>query len=425
MKDLIQCLEERGFIEDMTGEEVRDHLKKPRRIYCGFDPTSDSLHLGNMIALMGLSWFQRFGHIPIAVMGGATGMVGDPSGKHHERPLLEEGCIQRNLSGIHRDIETFLSTSPDQSNAVKVLNNYDWFKNISLIDFLRDVGKHFRMGTMLSRESVRARLESEEGLSFTEFSYQLLQGYDFLHLYDLDRISVQVGGSDQWGNILSGTELVRKMRGGDVFGLTFPLLTTSDGKKFGKSEKGAIWLSPEKLSPYEFYQYLVRTSDQDVIHLLKMLTFMEMEEIHHYETMMQNQEYVPNTVQKRLAEEVTRLVHGEDGLSKALRVTSAAKPGAVTDLDVQTLESISEDMPSCTLALGDIIGSKLIDLLVRVQLQGSKGSARRMIRNGGIYMNNMKVQDEDVSVKESDLVEGRFLLLAAGRKNKVLVRVEC
>lgn len=416
MRNVIEILKERGFIEAVTSEEITALAQKPLKVYCGFDPTSDSLHLGNMVAIMGLAWFERCGHTPVAIVGGATGMIGDPSGKSSERQLLDEATIEKNLLGIRRDLEKLLKKPV-------LLNNYDWFKQFSWISFLREVGKYFRIGTMLSKESVRNRMTSEEGMSFTEFCYQLLQAYDFLYLFDHQGVTVQLGGSDQWGNITAGTELIRKLRGQSANGITFPLLTRSDGQKFGKSEKGAVWLSSEKLSPYEFYQYLFRVSDEDAPKLMRMLTFMEMEEILHYERLMEREDYTPNTVQKRLAEEVTRLVHGEEGLERALKVTAGAAPGAETALDAALLESLAADMPSQTLPAGEIVGAKLVDLLSKTAMMPSKGEARRLIRNGGVYLNNKKIDDENHILDADHLIEGRLLLLALGKKNKLLIRV--
>jgi tyrosyl-tRNA synthetase len=279
------------------------------------------------------------------------------------------------------------------------------------------------LGPMLAKDSVRARLNSEEGMSYTEFTYQILQSYDFLYLFDNYGVQIQIGGSDQWGNITAGMELVRKLRGSSVAGLTFPLLTTSEGKKFGKSEKGAIWLSPEKLSPYEFYQYLFRSSDADVIKLMRMLTFMDLSEIEQYEKMMSGPDYVPNTAQKRLAEEVTRIVHGEEALNKAQKATEAAAPGSKAALNAEMLEQISGDMPSKNLSFSEIVNQKIVDFVVAVGLQETKGDARRLIRNGGVYLNNVKVTDENIIIEEKDLIEGRLLLLALGKKNKILIRV--
>ena len=423
MANVIDVLQERGFIEAMTSEELREMANKPFRVYCGFDPTGDSLHIGHMVALMGLAWFQRFGHTPVAIIGGATGMIGDPSGKSTERQLLTEDIISSNMQGIRKNLETLLDFSK-QTTTPMILNNLDWFKDFSFIGFLRDVGKYFRIGPMLAKDSVKQRMNSEEGMSFTEFSYQLLQGYDFLHLSDHYNVSVQIGGSDQWGNITAGTDLIRKVRGTPAFGITFPLLTRSDGQKFGKSEKGAVWLSPEKFSPYEFYQYFIRVPDADVLKLMRLLTFIDMAEIRGYEELMQRSDYVPNTVQKRLAEEITRMVHGEEGLKTALRVTEGAAPGSDTMLDVETLESIAQDMPSQLLFQNDVIGQKVVDIMVKVGLQPSKGEARRLIRNGGVYLNNAKVGDENATILVNDLIGGRLLLLATGKKNKVLVRIE-
>lgn len=423
MANVIEILQERGFIDSMTSEELRTIANRPFKVYCGFDPTSDSLHIGHMVPLIGLAWFQRFGHTPVAIVGGATGIIGDPSGKSTERSLLSEEAIASNLEGIRKNLSTILDFSSKTASPL-ILNNFDWFKEFSFIDFLRDVGKYFRIGPMLAKESVKLRMEAEEGMSFTEFSYQLLQGYDFLYLFDRFGVTVQIGGSDQWGNITAGAELIRKVRGQTAYGITFPLLTRSDGQKFGKSEKGAVWLAPEKTSPYEFYQYLIRISDADVCKLMRLLTFMDINEIRHYETMMQRADYVPNTAQKRLAEEVTCLVHGEQGLKTALRVTQGAAPGSETILDAEILESIANDMPSLNLSLHEVVGQKIIDIVVKVGLQPSKGEARRLIRNGGVYINNSQISDEDGNILQQDLIDGRLLLLAAGKKNKILVRVE-
>ncbi|NGX42120.1 MAG: Tyrosine--tRNA ligase [Chlamydiae bacterium] len=422
MTNVIQILKKRGLIEAMTSEELCDLAENPLKVYCGFDPTSDSLHLGNMVAIMGLAWFQRLGHTPIALIGGATGMIGDPSGKAKERRLLDEKTLRKNAEGIKKDLETVLDFDHPTSKAM-MIDNLDWLGEFSFIHFLREVGSCFRVGTMLAKESVRLRLNSEEGISFTEFSYQLLQAYDFLYLNEKFGVNVQIGGSDQWGNITAGIDLVRRVRGEQAYGVTFPLLMTSDGKKFGKSEEGAIWLSSEKCSHYQFYQHLFRVTDADVIRLMRMLTFMDMEEIHEYERKMLQPDYVPNTAQKRLAEEVTRIVRGEEGLQTALRVTSTAKPGSDTALDAETLESIAADMPSCTLKAQEVVNEKVVNLLVYTKLQSSRGQARRLIINGGVYLNNEKMADENRVISQEDLIDGRMLLLGVGRKNKKLIRL--
>lgn len=421
-ENVIEVLQERGLIDAMTSEELRKKAKEPLKVYCGFDPTAESLHLGNMVTIMGLAWFQRFGHTPIAIIGGATGMIGDPSGKRHERKLLDEETIKQNLVGIRKNLEMILNSS-DSATKPLFLNNYDWFKHFSFIEFLRDVGKNFRMGPMLAKESVRTRLNSEEGMSFTEFSYQLLQAYDYLFLFDQYGVTVQLGGSDQWGNIVAGTDLIRKLKGVETYGVTFPLLTDSEGQKLGKSEKGAIWLSKEKLSPYEFYQYFFKIRDVDVIKLLKMLTFVNLKEIKEIETAMGMPGYAPNTAQKRLGEEVTRIVHGEEALQQALQVTESAKPGSQAILDAKTLEMIANDMPSYTLQPSQVVNVSLIDVLVETGLQESNSQAKRLIRSGGAYVNNQKITQEDFLITSKDLIEGKMILLGVGKKNKILIRI--
>lgn len=422
MTNVIDVLQERGLIEALTNEEIRKLAERPFKVYCGFDPTGDSLHLGHMVAMMGLAWFQKFGHTPVPVIGGATGMIGDPSGKSKERQLLDEETLEINVKGIKKNLETIIDFNHPVAKPV-LLNNFEWLKEFTMIQFLREVGKFFRLGPMLGKESVRQRMNSEEGLSYTEFSYQLLQAYDFLYLLDNYGVEVQIGGSDQWGNITAGIDLIRKVKGKQSYGVTFPLLTTSDGKKFGKTEEGAVWLSPEKLSPYQFYQYLIRVADADVIKLLRMLTFMDMTEIQDIENQMTEPGYIPNSAQKRLAEEVTLIVHGEKGLQAAQRVTNAAKPGSESSLDAEILESIAAEMPSKTLAFAEVVGLKLVDLIVNTNLQQSKGQARKLIKNGGVYLNNLKMTDENRILSEEDLIEGRLILLAVGKKNKILIRV--
>lgn len=422
MPNIIDVLKERGFIEAQTNEDICQLTENPARIYCGFDPTADSLHLGNLVAIMGLAWFQRFGHTPVAIVGGATGMIGDPSGKSSERQFLDEETLAFNLKGITKNLNAILDTGSSATKPI-ILNNFDWFKNFSFIQFLREIGFHFRVGPMLAKDSVKTRLQSEEGISFTEFSYQILQGYDFLYLFQNHGVTIQLGGSDQWGNITSGTELIRKVLGKSAYGITFPLLTRSDGQKFGKSEKGAIWLSPEKLSPYEFYQYLVRVEDADVIKLMRMLTFMDMEEIRRYEIAMKQPGYLPRTAQKKLAEEITSLIHGPEALQTAVKVTEGIAPGSQARLDGKMLESLASDMPSCELPLEKVINVKLIDLLVETGLQTSKGEAKRLMRNGGVYVNNAKIEDENCILDDNFLIDETFMLISAGKKNKILVRI--
>ncbi len=422
MCTVIQELEERGFIDALTSDDIREMVKKPLKVYVGFDPTSDSLHLGNLVAIMGLAWFQRFGHTPVSILGGATGMIGDPSGKSSERKLLDKDTLGKNIVGIEKNLAAVLDTTSSTTHPI-IVNNLDWLGSYHFIDFLRDIGKHFRMGVMLSRESVKSRLDSDVGMSFTEFSYQLLQAYDFLHLFDTYDVTMQLGGSDQWGNIVSGKELVRKMRGKKVEGVTFPLLMTSDGKKFGKSESGAIWLSANKTSEYDFYQYLVRVPDADVITLMRLLTFMDMNEIREVESAMETSGYVPNTAQKRLAEEVTTIVHGLEGLQKALKVTDSVAPGSHAVLDADVLESAARNMPSIELEEKEVIGRPFIEVIVATGTATSKGEARRLVRNKGAYLNNESVVDENYVIHTEDVIDGRLLLLGAGKKKKMIVRI--
>jgi tyrosyl-tRNA synthetase len=414
---------ERGLVDAVTSEELIKRVEQPIKLYCGFDPTADSLHIGNLVGMIVLRWFQKFGHTPVVILGGATGRIGDPSGKSVERPLLDTAAIVYNTTRIRRHFEAILDFFHPNARP-QVFNNDEWFADFPLIDFLRDVGKHFRLGTMLAKESVKSRLNSEEGISFTEFSYQLLQSYDFYHLYAHQGVILQIGGSDQWGNITEGVDLIRRLGTGPAYGLTFPLLTRSDGKKFGKSESGAIWLAPDRCSPYEFYQYFFRMPDADVIKMMRILTFMDLEEIRECEANMQEKGYISNTSQKRLAEEMTRLVHGEEGLAKALKVTQGAAPGTDAELDPESLRAIAKDMPSCELEATALIGQKFVDIAVKIGLLPSKGEAVRLIENGGAYLNNERVDSADFKLSESSLIGGEFLLFGAGKKKKMLVKLK-
>jgi len=410
MKNIITLLRERGFIEAVTSDELEEMASKPLTLYIGFDPTAESLHLGNLVGMMAAAFFKKCGHKVIALVGGATGMIGDPGGRSSERNLLDHHEVERNLKGIRRSLEPVLGDT-------LILNNYDWLKDFSFIEFLRDVGKHFRLGTMLSKEMVKTRLASEEGLSFTEFSYQLLQAYDFFHLNSQHGVTLQIGGSDQWGNIVAGTEFVRKRTGKSVYGLTFPLLTRSDGKKFGKSEGGAIWLNSDKLAPFDFYQYLYNMPDADMGKMLRIFTFLPIEEIEVIERKMEAE---PHSAQKRLAEEVTRLVHGEEGLREALKITAAAQPGAKTELSADVLAAL----PQKSLAVSDVIGKTAVDLLTFAELCSSRGEARRLIEGGGVYINNEKLVDEQFIFEKNHLVEGKFLLLGVGKKKKLVISID-
>jgi tyrosyl-tRNA synthetase len=417
--NVIELLSKRGFIDQMTSPELKEHVDKPIGVYLGFDPTADSLHLGHLMGIIALAWFQKCGHLVYPLVGGATGRIGDPSGKSSERIFLSDEILKQNILCIEKFLKKILSFS--EGKEVSIVNNADWLSNMSLIDFLKNVGKYFRVGAMLAKDSVKTRLHSDEGISFTEFSYQALQGYDFCFLNREKGITLQIGGSDQWGNITAGVEYTRKVSEKTVYGLTWPLLTRSDGKKFGKSEDGAIWLSKEKLSPYHFYQYLVRVPDADVIEMLKILTFLPLEEIYRIEQAMEEKDYVPNTAQKKLAEEVTRFVHGEEGLEEALKVTSKMMPGS---LNVTLSKEELKELPHVTLRSHEIIGIKFVDLAAKIALVSSKAEGGKLIKNGGAYLNNEKVLDTAFVIQEKDLVEGLYLLLAAGKKKKILVVIE-
>ncbi|NGX44995.1 MAG: Tyrosine--tRNA ligase [Chlamydiae bacterium] len=421
MSNVIECLKERGFIDAVTSKELEKVVEKPIKLYLGFDPTAESLHLGNFVGMMALAWFQRFGHTPVVLIGGATGKIGDPSGKSKERPLLSAEVIQRNVAQIRNQFESVLDFAHPTAPPV-MIDNDSWLGSLNLIEFLRDVGKHFRMGPMLGKEMVRTRLESEDGLSFTEFSYQMIQAYDYYHLFSSEEVVLQLGGSDQWGNITAGIEFIRKRLGKTAYGLTWPLLTRSDGKKFGKSESGAIWLDPEMCSPYQLYQYLYGIPDSDVTRMMRMITFMEMEEIREFQKRLEEGSLQPNEAQKRLAEEVTRSIHGESGLETALKVTKSAIPGGAAVLDGAALREISSDMPSISLGKQEIFGIKYTELAVKSGLLASKGEAARLIKNGGAYLNNDRVNDPALEIEAADLIDGEFLLLGAGKKKKVLVR---
>jgi len=413
--NIIDCLQERGLIEATTSEELKKICDKPIQLYIGFDPTADSLHLGSLVGIMVLKWFEKFGHTPVVLLGGATGRIGDPSGKSAERVLLDAATIERNIEGIRTHFDLLLKKP-------RLVNNDSWFSKYSFIDFLRDVGKHFRVNVMLTKDSVKTRLQSEEGISFTEFSYQLLQAYDFYHLFK-EGVILQGGGSDQWGNITAGTDLIRKLTGEPAYGITFPLLTRSDGKKFGKTEGGAIWLAANRTSPYEMYQYLYRMPDADVIKLMRMLTMMEMEEIRKWEKELQEPTYIPNSAQKRLAEEITTLLHGKEGLESALRATQAAAPGHQTELSPDVFRQMMKDLPYVQLAKGEVLGKKYTDIAAQSGLVTSKGEAARLVTGGGAYINNERVDDAALRFDDSHLIGGEFILLAAGKKKKVLLYI--
>ena len=391
MKTVLDILKERGLFEDRTSPDVDKALESPLTVYAGFDPSSDSLQAGNFVTIMALAHFQRCGHKVVALVGGATGMIGDPSGKSSERSLLSKEEIERNQAGIRENLARFLDFEHPSAPA-GIVNNHDWLSQFTFVDFLRDVGKHFRMGTMLGKESVRARLNSEAGMSFTEFSYQLLQAYDFLHLLDEHGCVLQIGGSDQWGNITAGTDLIRKVRGRECYGITIPLVCDSSGQKFGKSEGNAVYLDHRKTSYYDFYQFFIRTMDEDVIRFLKIFTFLSLDEITELEARMKAAPE-KREAQRRLAEEVTRAVHGEEGLSIAQRSSAVLFGASMEGLHADELLGVFANVASADVPLGDVQGRPVIDVAVAGGMCKSKGEARRLVQGGGFYLNNERVAD--------------------------------
>lgn len=419
MKNVLTFLKDRNFIDQTTHEEMEEVLNTPQKIYIGFDMTADSLHLGNMVGLILLRWFQKFGHTPVILLGGGTTKIGDPSGKSKERPLLDDAAAKANFAKIQAQVGRFFG---NEGPAPVIVNNDEWLNDFPLIDFMRDVGKHFRIGAMLGKESVRQRINSEEGMSYTEFCYSLLQAYDFFHLSQSEDIRFQGGGSDQWGNITAGTDLTRRKSGKAVFGVTFPLLTRSDGRKFGKSESGAIWLDSEKTSAFALYQYLYQLADADVGKMLRMLTFVETEEIVAFEKELKEGNAKPNQGQTWLAEEVTRFVHGDEGLAMAKQATKGAAFGQ--EIDAESLRAASGSMPTVNMLKNEVVGKRFTELAARVELVPSKGEAHRLVKNGGAYLNNEKITDPTKIIEQSDLIEGEFLLLGSGKKKKSLIKIE-
>ncbi len=421
MANIIEVLRERGLLDAVTSPDIEKAVESPITVYAGFDPSSDSLQVGNFVTIMGLSHFQRCGHRVIAVAGGATGMIGDPSGKSAERQLLTPEQVDQNLEGIRENLSRFLDFEHPTAPA-KILNNHDWFKGFTFIEFLRDVGKHFRMGSMLSKDSVRSRLDSDTGMSFTEFSYQLLQGYDFLRLLDDEACTVQLGGSDQWGNITAGTDLIHKLRDQQAFGVTMPLICDSSGQKFGKSAGNAIYLDAKKTSFFDFYQFFVRTDDADAIRFLKVFTFLSLDEIEQY---AQKLAEAPEKreAQLRLAEEMTRVVHGEEGLRVAKRSTSVLYGEAMDGLRADELLAVFADVPSSDLTHDQVIGAPVMNVAADAGLCKSRGEARRLVESGGLNLNNTRVSGIEQVVSEADIIDGTLLVLRSGKKRNHIVRV--
>ncbi len=413
---LIRELDARGLLADAT-RGAAGALQAGRVTgYVGFDPTAPSLHAGSLVPIMGLVRLQRAGHSPIALVGGGTGLIGDPSGKSSERILLDRVRAEENAHAIHAQLRTFLDFDAS-SNPARMANNAEWLEKLPLVDFLRDVGKHFSVNQMLRRESVRRRLEdAESGISFAEFSYQLLQSYDFLELNRRHGCTLQMGGSDQWGNIVAGIDLVRRAGGDPCHGVVFPLLTTSSGAKFGKTEAGAVWLDPSRTSPYAFYQYWLNAADEDAISFLRMFTLLPNEKIVEAQAEAAAAPHA-RIAQKLLARELTRTVHGEEGLGQAHRASEALFGGSLDGLGADEIGEIFRDVPSSAISREALRrGALLIDVLASGGACASKGAARRLIRQGGAYLNGARVADETRSILLEDAVEERFVVLRLGRK---------
>ena len=419
--NLFEELKARGLVESLTDSEIERALEKPLTLYCGFDPSARSLQAGNLVSIMVLKRFQMAGHKVIALVGGATGLIGDPSGKSAERNMQTVEQVEENKKGIRENLSRVLDF--DGPNAAIMVDNYDWYKNTSAIAFLRDIAINFRVPQMLAKESVKKRLEAREGaLTFTEFSYQILQGNDFLHLYDTYNCQMEVGGADQWGNITAGTDLVRRMRGKSAYGLTFPLLLDSTGRKFGKSEGNALFLDESLTSVYDWYQYFLRSADADVIRYLKVFSLRSLEEIAALEAEMQAhpEARIP---QKALAEELTRLIHGEAGLKKAQEATATLFGGSQAGKSAVELETIFKDVKSASVKKADALDKTVWSVAASAGMFKSNGEARRMAQQGGLSLNGSKVDDKRV-LAESDFVEGRLAVLKQGKKNNFLLRVE-
>ncbi|MEW6321574.1 MAG: tyrosine--tRNA ligase [Acidobacteriota bacterium] len=413
----------RGMVHAAT-EGLADVLARGRvTAYIGFDPTAASLHAGSLLTVMGLARLQRFGHTPIAIVGGGTGMIGDPSGKSKERVLLSAEQVEANVAGIRVQLERFLDFGAS-ANAARIINNADWLGTIDVVSFLRDVGKHFGVGYMLQKESVSRRLESEEGISYTEFSYLVLQAYDYLVLHDREQCTLQMGGSDQWGNITAGIELIRKVRGARVHGLVWPLMKTASGAKFGKTEAGAVWLDAGRTSPFRFYQFWLNTDDRDVVSYLKFFTWLDASAIQALEAEVRR---APERreAQRVLAREVTALVHGEAELARAERASAVLFGGSLAAAAVEDILTVFDDAPSICVAPGALeAGVGAAELAVQAGLAASKGEAARLIRQGGLYVNDRRLTDERARLGPADAIGRAVIVLRKGQRERRIVRVD-
>ncbi|MCH7409398.1 tyrosine--tRNA ligase [Belliella sp. DSM 111904] len=430
MNNFIEELRWRGMLQDMT-PEIEEHLNKGMAsAYLGFDPTADSLHIGHLVGVMTLLHFQRAGHKPFALVGGATGMIGDPSFKSAERNLLDTATLDHNVAGIKRQLGKFLNFQQGAENKAELVNNYDWMSQFSFLDFIRDVGKHITVNYMMSKDSVKRRLEDGNGLSFTEFTYQLIQGYDFFHLWKNENVSIQLGGSDQWGNIVTGTEMIRRMGSGSAFALTVPLITKADGTKFGKTEGGSVWLDPEKTSPYAFYQFWLNVSDEDASKYIRIFTTLDQATI---ESMEAEHKQAPHLriLQKEIAKQVTTMVHSEADYEMALKASAILFGKSSTEdlaaLDERTFLQVFEGVPQVAIDRASYEGTtSVLDLLAEQSgnaIFPSKGEARKMIQGGGVSINKEKVADPNASVSAS-LLQNKYLLVQKGKKNYYIIEVD-
>jgi tyrosyl-tRNA synthetase len=422
---LVQELRWRGMIQDIMPGTEELFEKEMVSGYIGFDPTSDSLHIGSLVPILLLVHLQKAGHKPFALLGGATGMVGDPSGKSEERNLLSEETLAFNIAGVKKQLSHFLDFNSGAKNAAELVNNYDWFKNFNFLDFIRDVGKHITVNYMMAKDSVKKRIEGDTGMSFTEFTYQLVQGYDFYWLFQHKNCKLQMGGSDQWGNITTGTELIRRKTGGEAFAFTCPLITKADGGKFGKTEKGNVWLDAKKTSPYQFYQFWLNASDEDAIKWIKIFTLLDPATI---DDLIAEHANAPQlrTLQKALASELTKLVHSQADLNFAISATEILFGNATTEvlqsLNEEQLLQVMEGVPTVNVTLSQLNeGYDLVSLLADTQIFPSKGEARKMWQAGGLSINKEKISTEFTTVTTAQLLQGKYLLLQKGKKNYYLV----
>ena len=424
---LIEELRWRGMLQDIMPGTEEQLNKEATTAYIGFDPTADSLHIGSLVPILLLYHLQQAGHKPLALIGGATGMVGDPSGKSEERNLLDEETLLKNIAGVRKQLEKYLDFNPERTNNAEIVNNYDWFKGLGFIDFLRDVGKHITVNYMMSKDSVRKRIEGETGISYTEFAYQLMQGYDYYWLYTHKQCKLQMGGSDQWGNITTGTELIRRKAGGEGFAFTCPLITKSDGGKFGKTEKGNVWLDPEKTSPFQFYQFWLNAADADAEKWIKIFTLLPKKEI---EVLIAEHQQDPaqRILQKKLAESITSFVHGE-AECEAARNTTEKLFGKGADLNlkelsetelIQAMDGVPVHEFRASLLSG---GIDVVSFLADAGIFPSKGEARKMVQGGGISVNREKIADATAIINNDFLLAGNYIAVQKGKKNHYLVKI--